>query len=288
MPILAEDPHHRARIAVDGTVMSYADVGSGQPVVFLHGNPTWSYLWRNVIPHLPDERCLAPDLVGMGASSPAPDGKYRFVDHARYLDAFLDAVVPDKPVVLVLHDWGSALGFWWAFRHPERVAAITYMEAIVRPRSWEDFPDDRRQLFQRLRSPAGEQLVYEENFFVETVLPKSVIRPLSEKEMDAYRAPFRDPASRAPTLAWVRELPIEGEPAYIVEMVEAYGRWLATTPVPKLLVKAEPGALLVGPAYELARSFPNQQEATVAGIHFVQEDSPDAIGTVLRRFVDAL
>lgn len=285
MPILAEDRHH---LRAGGAAISYLDVGSGLPVVFLHGNPTSSYLWRNVIPFLSDGyRCLAPDLVGMGRSGPAPDGRYRFFDHARYVDAFLDAVAPAGPVVLVLHDWGSALGFWWAYRHPERVAAIAYMEAIVRPRGWDDFPEDRRRLFQRLRSPEGEHLVYEENLFIETVLPGSVLRSLSEEEMEAYRAPFRDSAARAPTLAWARELPIEGEPADVVDAVESYGRWLSTSPVPKLLIKAEPGALLIGPAYDFARSFPNQQETTVAGIHFVQEDSPDQIGTALRRFVDA-
>jgi haloalkane dehalogenase len=283
--IQAQDHRHRERVAVGGTEMSYVDVGEGEPVVFLHGNPTWSYLWRNVLPYLAGQRrCLAPDLVGMGQSGPAPDGQYRFADHARYLDAWFDAVVPDQPAVLVIHDWGSALGFWWAFRHQERVAAIAYMEAIVKPRTWADF-GDRREAFQRLRSPEGERLVYEENFFVETFLPMSIIRRLDEQEMEAYRAPFREPASRTPTLVFPRELPIGGEPRDVVEIVEQYGSWLSTSPVPKLLIKAEPGAILVGRTYEFARTWPNQREITVRGIHFVQEDSPDEIGAALREFV---
>jgi haloalkane dehalogenase len=283
--IQAQDQHHRERIAVGGTDMSYVDVGEGKPVIFLHGNPTWSYLWRNVIPYLADQRrCLAPDLVGMGQSSPAPDGRYRFVDHARYLDAWFEAVVPDQPVVLVLHDWGSALGFWWALRHQERVAAIAYMEAIVQPRNWADF-GDRREPFQRLRSPEGERLVYEENFFIETFLPRSIIRRLDEQEMEAYRAPFREPASRTPTLVFPREIPIEGEPRDVGEIVEQYGSWLSKSPVPKLLIKAEPGAILAGRPYEFSRTWPNQRETTVQGIHFVQEDSPDEIGAALRGFV---
>jgi haloalkane dehalogenase len=282
------DPHRRSRVAVNGTQMSYVDVGKGQPVVFLHGNPTWSYLWRNVIPYLADRRwCLAPDLVGMGQSGPATDGSYRFADHVRYLDGWFDAVVPEEPVALVVHDWGSALGFWWAFRHPERVAAIAYMEAIVQPRSWSDFPENRRGLFQRLRSPEGDRLIYEENFFVETVLPKGIIRSLDDEEMEAYRAPFRDRASRAPTLAWPRELPIAGEPSDVVEIVEQYGGWLCTAPIPKLLIKAETGSILIGRSYDFCRDWPNQRETTVRGIHFLQEDSPDQIGVAVREFLAA-
>lgn len=280
------DPHPRRRVAVAGTEISYLDVGSGRPIVFMHGNPTWSYLWRNVVPHVADHaRCLAPDLVGMGRSGPAPDGSYRFVDHARYLDAWFDAVVPGGPVVLVVHDWGSALGFWWAHRHPERVAAIAYMEAIVQPRDWGDFPADRRRLFERLRSPQAERLVMQDNFFVETVLPQSVLRPLDDRVLDAYRDPFREPRSRVPTLVWPRELPIDGEPRVVVDVVEQYGSWLAQARFPKLLVKAEPGSLLVGRAYEFCRAWPNQTEVTVEGIHYLQEDSPDAIGEALRAFV---
>jgi haloalkane dehalogenase len=280
------DPYPRQRVAVCGTEMSYLDVGEGDPVVFLHGNPTWSFLWRNVIPYVADRnRCLAPDLVGMGRSGKAPDDQYRFADHARYVDAWFRAVVGEQPVVLVLHDWGSALGFYWALRHPAQVRAIAYMEAIVMPRRWDDLPDSRRELFQRLRSPEGERLVFDDNFFVETVLPRSIIRKLEDQEMEAYREPFRDPGTRTPTLVWPRELPIEGEPADVVEIVDRYARWLAGSSVPKLLIKAEPGSLLVGRAYASCRAWPNQREVSVQGIHFVQEDSPDKIGTALREFL---
>ncbi|MFD1937601.1 MULTISPECIES: haloalkane dehalogenase [Nonomuraea] len=282
----AHDPHPRKRVAVAGTELSYVDTGSGDPIVFLHGNPTSSYLWRNVIPHVADlGRCLAPDLAGMGASDPSPDGAYRFADHARRLDAWFDALDLDRDVTLVLHDWGSALGFHWAERHRERVKAIAYMEAIVQPRLWTDFPPGRDALFRTMRSPEGERLILQENFFVETVLPKSILRTLSDAEMDAYRAPFPTPESRIPTLVFPRELPIDGTPEDVAAIVEAYGRWLAESPLPKLLISAEPGALLVGRALEFARTWPNQQEVTVSGSHYIQEDSPEEIGIALREFV---
>jgi haloalkane dehalogenase len=193
--------------------------------------------------------------------------------------------VPDQPVVLVLHDWGSALGFWWALRHAERVAGIACLEAIVHPRDWADFPADWRGGLQRLRSPEGERLVFEENFFIETFLPKSIIRRLGEQEMEAYRAPFREPASRTPTLVFPREIPIGGQPRDVTEIVEQHGSRLSTSPVPKLLIKSDPGAILTGRPYEFARTWPNQRQTTVHGIHFVQEDSPDEIGAALRGFV---
>ncbi|MCF2530208.1 haloalkane dehalogenase [Yinghuangia soli] len=282
----AADPHPRREAAVLDTRMSYVDTGHGDPVVFLHGNPTSSYLWRNVIPHLAgDRRCLAPDLVGMGASGPMPGGRYRFEDHVQYLDAWFDAVLPEGQVTLVLHDWGSALGFHWAHRHPERVRGIAYMEAIVQPRLWADFPEGRDGLFRLMRSTEGERLLLDENFFIETVLPKSVLRPLEEAEMAAYRAPFRTRESRMPTLMFPRELPIDGTPADVAATVEAYGRWLAGSAVPKLLISAEPGAILVGRALEFARTWPNQREAAVRGIHYVQEDSAAEIGAAVREFV---
>lgn len=285
----ATDPHPRRSIAVRDAQMSYVDLGDGDPIVFLHGNPTSSYLWRNVIPFVVKRgRCLAPDLIGMGRSSRSPCGAYRFVDHAAYLDAWFDALKLRENVVLVLHDWGSALGFHWARRHPERVQGIAYMEALVQPRLWRDFPNGRDAMFRGLRSPRGEEMVLNDNFFVETVLPKSILRRLSDEEMDAYRKPFADRDSRYPTLAWPRELPIEGEPADVATLVESYGRWLARSPVPKLFVNAEPGALLAGRAREFCRSWPNQREVTVGGVHYIQEDSPVEIGTALRRFVDDL
>jgi len=285
-PMSAADPHSRKRIPLSDTEISYIDIGAGDPIVFLHGNPTSSYLWRNVIPHVADlGRCLAPDLVGMGASGAAPDGAYRFTDHARHLDAWFDAVGLDANVTLVLHDWGSALGFHWAERHRERVRAIAYMEAIVQPRRWTDFPEGRDALFRAMRSPQGERLILDENFFVEKVLPKSVLRRLSEEEMDAYRAPFPSRESRVPTLVFPRELPIDGTPEDVADIVETYGTWLADCPLPKLLVSAEPGALLTGRALEFARTWPNQHEVTVAGSHYIQEDSPHDIGAALRAFV---
>ena len=283
------DKHRRLRVQVLDTEMSYVDVGEGDPIVFLHGNPTSSYLWRNIIPSVSDRgRCLAPDLVGMGASGQSPNGAYRFVDHVRYLDAWFDALDLRRNVLLVLHDWGSALGFHWARRHAERVQGMAYMEAIVQPRIWSDFPNGRDAAFRALRSEKGEAMVFDDNFFVETVLPKSILRALTEEEMDAYRAPFRTRDSRWPTLIWPRELPIEGEPADVVSIVDDYAAWLATTDLPKLFISAEPGALLVGRAREFCQTWRNQQEASVKGIHFIQEDSPDEIGAALRSFVGGL
>src|SRR5262245_17160914 len=232
--ISATDPHRRSRARVLDSDISYVDVGQGDPIVFLHGNPTWSYLWRNVIPHVADlGRCLAPDLVGMGRSGPAPDGSYRFADHARYLDAWFEALGLTAGVTLVLHDWGSALGFDRASRYPQQIRAIAYMEAIVAPRRWDDFPNGRDRIFRALRSGEGERLILDESAFIETVLPKSIIRSLGDAEMNAYRKPFLHRDARLPTLIWPRELPIEGEPADVVAVVERYGAWLAQTPIPK-------------------------------------------------------
>ena len=271
--------------------MAYVDTGEGGPTaIFLHGNPTSSYLWRNVIPHVaPRVRCLAPDLIGMGASGKAPGGSYRFADHARYLDAWFDAVVPDEKVVLVIHDWGSALGFHWAHRHPERVAGIAYMEGIVQPITWDDWPEEARGIFQGFRSDKGEDLVLERNMFIEGVLPASIIRQLSDDEMNAYRAPFAEPGEgRHPVLTWPREIPIEGAPADVVQIVSDYGAWLAQSDVPKLFVNADPGSILVGRQREFCRTWPNQSEITVAGRHFIQEDSPDEIGEAVERFIAGL
>jgi haloalkane dehalogenase len=285
-PISAADAHERHRIALLETEISYLDTGAGEPVVFLHGNPTSSYLWRNVIPHVEGlGRCLAPDLVGMGDSGADPDCSYRFVDHARYLDAWFDALGLTN-VTLVVHDWGSALGFYWAHRHPERVRGIAYMEAVVRPLTWEDWRDESRRIFRDLRSEAGEEMVLEKNFFVEGVLPSAVLRDLTEEEMDVYRRPYLEPGeSRRPTLAWPRELPINGEPEDVVSIVDDYSRWLARSDVPKLFVNAEPGAILTGSQREFCRAWPNQEEVTVRGAHYVQEDSPHEIGEAVAAFV---
>ena len=270
--------------------MAYVDVGQGDPIVFLHGNPTSSYLWRNVIPHATAQgRCLAPDLIGMGASGKAPAGSYRLVDHARYLDAWFEALGLVRNVTVVGHDWGSALGFHWAARHPQSVKALAYMEALVRPLKWAEWPDHARQIFQAMRSPAGESIVLDKNVFVERILPGSVLRRLGEDEMRVYRVPFLTPGeSRRPLLTWPREIPMEGEPADVVAIVENYGRWLAATTTPKLFVNAEPGAILVGAQREFCRSWPNQREVTVRGNHFVQEDSPAEIGQALAEFLEVI
>ncbi len=284
--ISAEDNHPRRRVNVRDSAMSYVTVGGGDPIVFLHGNPTSSYLWRNIIPYVSGLGwCLAPDLVGMGQSDSSPDSAYRFLDHARYLDAWFEALDLRRNVTLVLHDWGSALGFHWASRHPERVRAIAYMESMARPREWEDLPPSRAPIFRDLRSQKGERMILGENAFIELLLPKLIIRTLTRTEMDAYRRPFVEPESRGPMLVWPRELPISGEPADVVKIFEDYGRWLLRSPLPKLFINAEPGSLLIGRSRELCRSWPNQQEITVQGIHFIQEDSPHEIGAALARFV---
>ena len=267
---------------VDGRAMAYVEAGRGDPIVLLHGNPTSSYLWRNVIPHLEHlGRCIAPDLIGMGDSEKLPPGpdRYRFVEHRRYLDGLLDALGVHRNVVLVVHDWGSALGFDWGHRHPDALKGLAYMEAIVRPVPWSDWPENARAIFQALRSPAGEEMILEKNVFVERILPASVLRPLSEAEMEAYRRPFVEPGeSRRPTLTWPRQIPIEGEPADVTEIVSTYAAWLAGSAVPKLFINAEPGAILVGAQREDCRRWKNQREVTVRGSHFIQEDSPDEIG----------
>jgi haloalkane dehalogenase len=292
MAISAESPFTKQRVEVHGRHMGYVDVGDGDPIVLLHGNPTSSYLWRNVIPHLVGlGRCVAPDLIGMGDSDKLPDAgpdSYRFVDHRYYLDGLLDALGISERVTFVVHDWGSALGFDWANRHRDAVTGIAYMEAIVRPVTWDEWPEAARQVFQGFRSPAGESMVLDKNVFVERVLPASVLRPLSDVEMDQYRRPFARPGEdRRPTLTWPRQIPIDGEPADVVALVEDYASWLATSTVPKLLVVAEPGAILRGPQLEFARSWPNQREVTVAGNHFVQEDSPDEIGAAIAAWMKA-
>ena len=293
--ISSQDNHSRQRVDVGGVEMAFVDTGAaqggtGDAVVFLHGNPTSSYLWRNIIPHVsPQARCLAPDLMGMGESDGTPNGSYRFFDHSKYLDAWFDAVLPDGRVFLVVHDWGSALGFHWARRHPERVAGLVYMEAIVRPVTWDEWPEAAKQVFQGFRSEAGESMVLERNIFVERVLPGSTINGISDEAMEVYRRRYAEPGeSRRPTLSWPREIPIEGEPPDVVAIVSEYAGWLSQTPAPKLFVNAEPGAILTGPQREFCRTFPNQSELTVPGIHFIQEDSPHEIGAAIAEWYAGL
>jgi haloalkane dehalogenase len=275
--------------------MAYVEVGKGDPVVFLHGNPTSSYLWRNVLPHLQSlGRCIAPDLIGMGDSDKLPNsgpGSYRFVEHRRYLDALLEALDVRERVALVIHDWGSALGFDWANRHRKAVKGIAFMEAIVRPQGWDHWDImNMRPFLQALRSDAGEKMVLEENFFIEKIVPGAVLRPLTAEEMAEYRRPFAKPGEgRRPTLTWPREIPIEGEPADVNAIVEDYANWLASTDVPKLFIWARPGALLGGGEnLETVRKWPAQTEVTVQGIHFVQEDSPDEIGKAIAGWMGTL
>ena len=288
--ISAADPYERRRVDVRDSAMAYVDVGEGDPIVFLHGNPTSSYLWRNVIPHCEGSgRCLAPDLIGMGRSGKAGDGSYRFVDHSAYLDAWFEALELNLNVTLVVHDWGSGLGFHWAHRHPERIKALVYMEAIVKPVSWDDWPESARGVFEAMRSPAGEEMVLEKNFFVERILPASVLRGLTEEEMAVYRAPYQEAGeSRRPTLTWPRQIPLDGEPADVVEIVENYGQWLSGSDIPKLFVNADPGVILVGAQRDFCRAWPNQQEVTVPGSHFIQEDSPHQIGEAIAGFLGGL
>jgi len=284
-PISTEEISYRKYVSVLATSMAYVDAGHGDPIVFLHGNPTPSYLWRNIIPYLlPFGRCLAPDYVGMGNSGAAPDGGYRFFDHQRYLDAWFDALGIDHNVILVVHDWGSALGFSWAQRHPERVKAIVYMEGIVRPfQSWDEWPDATRAFFESQRSPAGEDLILEKNLFIEYLLP---LRSISPEAIEVYRRYFRNPGpSRMPMLAWTRDLPIAGEPADVTQVVDSYARWLSTSPIPKLFIDAEPAGFLIGAQREFCRAWSNQTIVTVNGAHFVQEESPEAVGTATASFV---
>jgi haloalkane dehalogenase len=291
-PVPAEDPFPRSRVRVGGQELAYVDVGTGDPIVFLHGNPTSSYLWRNVIPHVRHlGRCIAPDLVGMGQSSKLADpqrGSYSLATHAGYLAEFLEHVEADRRVTFVLHDWGSALGFDWAARHPEAVRGIAFMEAIVNPMLWADWPRAGKRVFQAMRSPEGERRVLDENVFVEKVLPASVLRGLSPEAHDRYRAPFRERADRWPTLEWPRQLPIEHVPPDVHDLVDRYGQWLAHSEVPKLFINAEPGFLLVGRQRKVVRRWPALTEVTVPGAHFVPEDAPDEIGRALADWLPTL
>jgi len=275
---------------VFGKRMAYVDVGSGDPIVFLHGNPTSSYLWRNVIPHVQEHgRCIAPDLIGMGDSDKiersGPDS-YRFSEHRDYLEELLIDIDANQNVILVVHDWGSALGFDWANRHREAVSGIAYMEAIVRPLTWDEWPAAARSIFEGFRSDGGEEMILERNLFVERVLPNSIIRELTDAEMNAYRAPFRTAGEdRRPTLTWPRQIPIDGEPEDVTQIVSDYAEWLQAANVPKLLINARPGSILVGNQLEFCRGWPNQTAVNVDGLHFIQEDSPDDIGRAVAEFV---
>ena len=273
-------------IEVNGKQMTYTQVGSGDPIIFQHGNPTSSYLWRNIISHLADQgRCIAVDLIGMGDSQklddPGPD-RYTYVEHREFLFAAWEALGVRDRVTLVIHDWGSALGFDWACQHPDAVLGIAYMEAIVRPLTWNDWPEQAKAVFRGFRSEDGDAMVLEKNIFVERVLPESVLRKLTDGEMAVYRRPYLDPGEdRRPTLTWPRQIPIDKEPPDVHNIVSAYSQWMTETDIPKLFINAEPGSILVGAQREFCRGWRNQVEVTVPGLHFIQEDSPHEIGEAI-------
>ena len=283
--------HPKQRVQVLGKQMAYVEMGEGDPIVFLHGNPTSSYLWRNIMPYVKDlGRCLAPDLIGMGDSDKLDDSgpdTYTFLEHRRYLNAALEALGVTDHVTLVLHDWGSALGFDWANHNRAAVKGICYMEALVRRPVWDDVPVDWRETVRQYRSPAGDDMVLVHNMFVEALLPGSIMRALDDAEMEVYRRPFLEAGEdRRPTLSWIRQVPLDGEPAELAEIMQAYSEWLSTdASVPKLFVKAEPGAIMAGESREFCRAWPNQAEVTVKGLHFVPEDSPDEIGAALKAWM---
>jgi haloalkane dehalogenase len=290
--VISTDEHPKKNVLVNGKRMAYVEMGDGDPIIFQHGNPTSSYLWRNIMPELAGHgRCIAVDLIGMGDSdkldNAGPDS-YRYVEHRDYLFAAWEQLGLTENITFVIHDWGSALGFDWARQHPDKVRGIAYMEGIVKPMSWEDWPEAIRPLFQGFRSEAGESMVLEKNVFVERVLPGSVLRELTESEMAVYRRPYESAGeSRRPTLTWPREIPLDGEPADVHAIVAAYADWLGRSTVPKLFINAEPGAILTGSQREFCRRFPNQSEVTVAGSHFIQEDSPAEIAAAIRAWLDA-
>jgi haloalkane dehalogenase len=288
---LSPAPYGAKRSAVvNGRRMAFLEAGEGPAILFQHGNPTSSYLWRNIMPYCAGlGRLVACDLIGMGDSDklvPSGPDRYAYAEQRAFLFALWDRLDLGSDVILVVHDWGSALGFDWAFRHPERVAGIAYMEAIVTPLTWADWPSNARSAFQGFRSPGGEAMILEKNMFVERILPGSIMRRLSDAEMAEYRRPFATPGEdRRPTLSWPRQIPIEGSPADVVAVVEDYSGWLSSSDLPKLFVNADPGSILVGRQRELCRRWPNQTEVTVPGLHFLQEDSPDLIGRALADFV---
>ncbi len=291
--ISSDFPYEKQYIEVNGRQLAYVETGTGDPIVMLHGNPTSSYLWRNVIPELEGRgRIIVPDLIGQGDSDklPVEDGpaRYSFEVVYDYLSAMLEQLGVTSEVVLVIHDWGSALGFHWASHNAAAVKGIAYMEGIVMPIDWEDWPESARGIFQGFRSEKGEDMILNRNMFVDAVLPNSVIRELTEAEMAHYRAPFGAPDDRQPTLNWPRQIPIQGEPENMVSLVSAYAEFMSGSRFPKLFINAEPGSILTGRQREFCRSWPNQEEVTVKGTHFIQEDSPAEIGQAVAAWMQTL
>ena len=276
----------KKKILINNKNIAYVDSGSGDPIIFLHGNPTSSYLWRNITPHLETQgRCISIDLIGMGDSDKldnVDENSYLFEEHYHYVSAAIESLTDGENISFVIHDWGSALGFNWCFNNPDSVKGIAYMEAIIKEMTWEDWDNDAKSIFQGFRSDAGESLVLEKNYFIEKVLPGSIIRALNSDEMNEYRRPFLNSGEdRRPTLSWPREIPIEGQPRNVCEIVNQYAEWMQTNDIPKLFINAEPGAITTGRIREFCRSWKNQTEVTVKGKHFVQEDSPDEIGKAI-------
>ena len=288
---MVDQPLPARYVNVHGHRMAYVELGEGDPILFLHGNPTSSYLWRAVMPEVMKRgRCIAPDLIGMGRSdkleNPGPD-TYRFVTHRKYIEGFIDALGVGQNLTLVVHDWGSALGFDWACRHPSSVRAMVYMEAIVRPLAdWSEWAQPAVPIFQGLRTPAGEQMIQSKNVFIENVLPGAIIRTLTDEEMAVYRAPYSNAQDRWPTLTWPREIPFGGEPADVAKIVAAYAEWMSKSEMPKLFVNAKPGGILTGAQREFCRGWKNQEEITVAGIHYIQEDSGAEIGRAIEAWME--
>ena len=283
----------KKKISIDGKEIAYHQQGSGEPIVFLHGNPTSSYLWRNITPYLHDQAsCISMDLIGMGDSDKLdnPDtNSYRFEEHFYYVEKAIKALTNNEKITLVVHDWGSALGFHWSYKHPELIKGIAYMEAIVKEMTWDDWDKNAKSIFQGFRSDAGEDLVLEKNYFIEKVLPGSIIRTLDADEMNEYRRPFLSSGEdRRPTLSWPREIPIEGEPGNVCQIVNEYAELMKTNNIPKLFINAEPGAITTGKIRDFCRSWKNQTQVTVKGIHFIQEDSPEEIGKSLSKWYKEL
>ena len=290
--MLSETLDYQKKFAdVNGRQIAYIEQGSGDPIVLLHGNPTSSFLWRNVLPELTASgRVIVPDLIGHGDSAklPASEGPERYTLEVAYdfVNGLLEVIGADDNVTLVIHDWGSAIGFMWAMRHPAAVKGVAYMEGIVKPVTWADWPEGAVGIFKGFRSDKGEDLILNRNMFIEAVLPSSVLRTLTEAEMAAYRAPHLEPGE--PLLNWPRQIPIEGEPEDVVALVDEYGAFMAGSQIPKLFINADPGSILTGPQREFCRSWPNQQEVTVTGLHFIQEDSPVEIGRAVANWLSKL
>jgi haloalkane dehalogenase len=289
--ISAEFPYESRFVEVHGSNLHYVDEGSGDPVLFLHGNPTSSYLWRNIMPHVtPHNRAIALDLIGMGKSD-KPDIEYGFFDHYRYVEVFIETLGL-RNITLVVHDWGSGLGFHYAAGHEENVKGIAFMEPIMAPvPSWAEFPQDFVETFQAFRTPGvGWEMIVDQHMFVERILPGAIVRSLSDAEMERYRAPYVDPPSRKPLWRWPNELPIAGEPADVVAAVVAYNQWLQESDIPKLLFHATPGAIMPAQMVDWCRSSLGNLETVDLGqgIHFLQEDHPHEIGASLASWMRRL